>query len=36
MLTLGGVHHLTGGSKKEGRVTCDMMLALGNKRGGGA
>jgi len=26
------VHHLTGGSKKEGRVTCDMMLALGNKR----
>lgn len=31
MLSLGGVHHLTGGSKKEGRVTCDMMLALGNK-----
>ena len=23
MLSLGGVHHLTGGSKKEGRVTCD-------------
>jgi 6-hydroxynicotinate reductase len=22
MLSLGGVHHLTGGSKKEGRVTC--------------
>jgi hypothetical protein len=32
MLSLGGVHHLTGGSKKEGRVTCDMMMALGNKQ----
>jgi hypothetical protein len=32
MLSLGGVQHLTGGSKKEGRVTCDVMLALGNKR----
>ena len=32
MLSLGGVHHLTGGSKKEGRVTCEMMLALGNKQ----
>jgi hypothetical protein len=32
MLSLGGVHHLTGGSKKEGRVTVDMMLALGNKQ----
>lgn len=31
MLSLGGVHHLTGGSKKEGRVTCDMMQSLGNK-----
>jgi hypothetical protein len=31
MLSLGGVHHLTGGSKKEGRVTCDVMLALGNR-----
>ncbi|MFN0161947.1 MAG: 6-hydroxynicotinate reductase [Burkholderiales bacterium] len=31
MLSLGGVHHLTGGSKREGRVTCDMMMALGNK-----
>ena len=30
MLSLGGVHHLTGGSKKEGRVTCDAMLALCN------
>jgi hypothetical protein len=32
MLSLGGVHHLTGGSKKEGRVTVEMMEALGNKR----
>jgi hypothetical protein len=32
MLSLGGVHHLTGGSKKEGRITCDMMLRLGNKQ----
>ncbi|SIO50303.1 6-hydroxynicotinate reductase [Paraburkholderia phenazinium] len=32
MLSLGGVHHLTGGSKKEGRVTCEMMLELGNKQ----
>ena len=31
MLSLGGVHHLTGGSKKEGVVTCDTMLALCNK-----
>ncbi|MBK6677174.1 MAG: 6-hydroxynicotinate reductase [Rhodocyclaceae bacterium] len=31
ILSLGGVHHLTGGSKKEGRVTCEMMAALGNK-----
>jgi hypothetical protein len=30
MLALGGVRHLTGGSKKEGNVTCQMMLALGN------
>src|SRR5690606_29571301 len=29
-LSLGGVHHLTGGSKKEGRVTCELMMALGN------
>ncbi len=28
MLALGGVRHLTGGSKKEGVVTCDMMLKL--------
>ena len=30
-LSLGGVHHLTAGSKKEGRITCEMMMALGNK-----
>lgn len=32
MLSIGGVHHLTGGSKKEGNVTCDTMLKLGNKQ----
>ncbi|MDD0840323.1 6-hydroxynicotinate reductase [Curvibacter sp. HBC61] len=32
MLSLGGVHHLTGGSKKEGRITAEMMQALGNKQ----
>jgi hypothetical protein len=31
MLSVGGVHHLTGGSKKEGRVTCDTMMDLGNR-----
>ena len=31
MLSLGGVHHLTGGSKKEGVVTCEALLALCNK-----
>jgi hypothetical protein len=30
MLSLGGVHHLTGGTKKEGRVTCDTLLDLCN------
>ncbi len=30
MMALGGVKHLTGGSKKEGRVTCDAMLKLCN------
>ena len=30
MLSLGGVRHLTGGSKKEGRVTCEALLALCN------
>src|SRR5262245_36640700 len=32
MLSLGGVRHLTGGSKKEGNVTCDAMLRLANKQ----
>jgi hypothetical protein len=32
MLSLGGVHHLTGGSKSEGRVTCDTLLNLCNKQ----
>jgi hypothetical protein len=32
MLSLGGVHHLTGGSKKEGRVTCDTLLNLCNMK----
>lgn len=32
MLSLGGVHHLTGGSKKEGRVTCDTLLDLCNMK----
>ncbi len=42
MLSLGGVRHLTGGSKKEGVVTCDTLLTLCNKEavemsiGGGA
>ena len=31
MLSLGGVDHLTGGSKKEGRVTCDTLLKLCNR-----
>ena len=30
MFSLGGVHHLTGGSKKEGRVTCDALMDLSN------
>ena len=32
MLSLGGVHHLTGGSKAEGRVTCETMLRLCNRQ----
>ena len=32
MLSLGGVHHLTGGSKSEGRETCAAMLALCNAK----
>lgn len=31
MLSLGGVEHLTGGSKKEGRVTCDSLMKLCNR-----
>ena len=31
MLSLGGVRHLTGGSKKEGNVTCDTLLKLCNR-----
>jgi len=32
MLSLGGVHHLTGGSRREGRVTCETMMDLGNRK----
>src|SRR6266568_7815884 len=32
MLSLGGVRHLTGGSKKEGRVTCQALLDLCNRK----
>ena len=32
MLSLGGVDHLTGGSKAEGRVTCDALMQLCNKQ----
>jgi len=31
MLSLGGVDHLTGGSKAEGRITCDALMKLCNK-----
>ncbi len=31
MLALGGVRHLTGGTKKEGTATCDTLLTLCNK-----
>lgn len=31
MLSLGGVDHLTGGSKKEGRITCSALLRLCNR-----
>lgn len=30
MLSLGGVHHLTGSGKKQGRATCEALLALCN------
>lgn len=32
MLSLGGVRHLTGGSKREGNMTCAAMLALCSKQ----
>jgi hypothetical protein len=32
MLSLGGVRHLTGGSKREGTVTCRTLLALANRQ----
>ncbi|WP_431304107.1 6-hydroxynicotinate reductase [Sediminicoccus sp. BL-A-41-H5] len=32
MLSIGGVRHLTGGSKREGSVTCATMLALASKQ----
>jgi hypothetical protein len=32
MLALGGVRHLTGGSKREGQVTCATLLALANRQ----
>ena len=32
MLSLGGVNHLTGGGKKEGRVTCATLLDLCNRK----
>ena len=31
MLSLGGVRHLTGGSKREGVATCDALLTLANR-----
>ncbi len=31
MMSLGGVDHLTGGSKPEGRITCDTLLRLCNR-----
>ena len=32
MLSLGGVHHLTGSGKKEGRITCETLLDLCNSK----
>ena len=31
MMSLGGVDHLTGGSKPEGRITCDTLMRLCNR-----
>ncbi len=32
MLSLGGVRHLTGSTRKEGRITCETLLSLCNKQ----
>ena len=32
MLSLGGVHHLTGGGKKQGRMALELMHVLGNQQ----
>jgi hypothetical protein len=32
MLSLGGVRHLTGGTKREGFTTCETLLALANRK----
>lgn len=32
MLSLGGVHHLTGGGKKQGRMALELMHRLGNQQ----
>lgn len=32
MLSLGGVHHLTGGGKKQGRMALELMHTLGNQQ----
>ncbi|MAD91700.1 MAG: 6-hydroxynicotinate reductase [Gammaproteobacteria bacterium] len=32
MLSLGGVNHLTGGSKREGKITCNTIMALCNRQ----
>ena len=32
MLSIGGVNHLTGGGKKEGRVTCKSLMDLCNRK----
>lgn len=32
MLALGGVRHMTGGTKAEGKITCEMAIALCNKQ----
>ena len=36
MLSLGGVRHLTGGSRHEGTATCETLLNLCNGKGSGA